>query len=76
MAERHVPTREEVLGYLHDRRNWGRWGKDDQVGALNLITPEKRVKAAALARSGRSSLSAAIFPSSPRAAMSIRRSTG
>ena len=22
--------------------NWGRWGPDDQMGALNLITPEKR----------------------------------
>jgi kynurenine formamidase len=28
--------------------NWGRWGDDDQAGALNLITPAKR--AAALAR--------------------------
>ena len=34
MAERRIPTREEVLSYLHERRNWGRWGKDDQVGAL------------------------------------------
>ncbi len=29
--------------------NWGRWGDDDQRGALNLITPEA-VKAAALRR--------------------------
>lgn len=29
--------------------NWGRWGEDDQRGALNLITPEA-VKAAALRR--------------------------
>ena len=29
--------------------NWGRWGHDDQRGALNLITPEA-VKAAALRR--------------------------
>ena len=21
------------------RRNWGRWGEDDQMGAVNLITP-------------------------------------
>ena len=65
MAERRVPTREEVLGYLHDRRNWGRWGKDDQVGALNLITPEKRVKAAALVRSGRSLSLSRDFPKLP-----------
>jgi hypothetical protein len=32
--------------------NWGRWGKDDQIGTLNLITPEKRRQAAALVRDG------------------------
>ena len=32
--------------------NWGRWGKDDQVGTLNLITPGKRREAAALVRDG------------------------
>jgi kynurenine formamidase len=33
-------------------KSWGRWGKDDQAGALNLITPAKRRAAAALVRSG------------------------
>lgn len=32
--------------------NWGRWGKDDELGTLNLITPEKRVAAANLVREG------------------------
>ena len=32
--------------------NWGRWGKDDQIGTLNLITPAKRREAAALVRDG------------------------
>jgi len=32
--------------------NWGRWGKDDQLGAVNLITPEKRKQAAALVKTG------------------------
>jgi len=32
--------------------NWGRWGKDDQLGALNLITPKKRKEAAALVKEG------------------------
>lgn len=32
--------------------NWGRWGKDDQLGALNLITPDKRKQAAGLVREG------------------------
>jgi kynurenine formamidase len=32
--------------------NWGRWGKDDQIGALNLITAAKRRQAAALVKEG------------------------
>jgi len=33
-------------------RNWGRWGQDDERGALNLITDDKRAAAAALVREG------------------------
>jgi kynurenine formamidase len=32
--------------------NWGRWGKDDEVGTLNLITPAKRRAALALVKEG------------------------
>jgi kynurenine formamidase len=32
--------------------NWGRWGADDQIGALNLITPAKRRQAATLVKEG------------------------
>lgn len=32
--------------------NWGRWGKDDEIGTLNLITPAKRKQAAALVKEG------------------------
>ena len=32
--------------------NWGRWGADDERGTLNLITPERRVRAAGLVREG------------------------
>ena len=32
--------------------NWGRWGDDDQRGAVNLITLENRVKAALLVQKG------------------------
>ena len=32
--------------------NWGRWGKDDQLGAVNLITAAKRKQAAALVKNG------------------------
>ena len=33
--------------------NWGRWGKDDQRGLLNLITPEKTKQAIALVKEGK-----------------------
>jgi hypothetical protein len=35
-------------------KNWGRWGPNDQLGTLNLITPEK--VRAARASSGRGTL--------------------
>src|SRR5882724_553094 len=34
-------------------KNWGRWGADDQLGTLNLITPARVRAAAGLVRSGR-----------------------
>ncbi len=33
--------------------NWGRWGKEDQRGLLNLITPEKTKQALALVKNGK-----------------------
>ncbi len=33
--------------------NWGRWGADDQIGALNLITRQRVLAACALPRTGR-----------------------
>jgi kynurenine formamidase len=38
--------------WMTELSNWGRWGKDDQMGAVNLITPAKRKQAAALVRDG------------------------
>jgi kynurenine formamidase len=39
---------------LADRvRNWGRWGPDDELGTVNLVTPEVRRRAAASVRTGR-----------------------
>jgi kynurenine formamidase len=45
-------TKAEVDGWMSELSNWGRWGDDDQLGTLNLITPEKRRAAAALVREG------------------------
>jgi len=33
--------------------NWGRWGPDDEIGTLNLITPDVRRRAAACVRTGK-----------------------
>jgi kynurenine formamidase len=33
--------------------NWGRWGKEDQIGTLNHVTPEDVVAAAKLVRQGK-----------------------
>ena len=52
-ADRTLPTRAEVVSGYTDRRNWGRWGDDDEVGAVNLITDAKRRQAAGLVRTGR-----------------------
>ncbi|HEY2594960.1 MAG TPA: hypothetical protein VGK33_13775 [Chloroflexota bacterium] len=65
MAEHPLPSRADVDSYLRDRRNWGRWGADDQVGAVNLITPEKRLRAASLVRSGRAVSLSRELPKTP-----------
>ena len=45
-------TREELERWMSELSNWGRWGGDDQLGAVNLITPAKRRQAVALATTG------------------------
>jgi kynurenine formamidase len=47
-----IPSEAQVLRWMTSLSNWGRWGKDDQLGCLNLITPAKRKQAAALVREG------------------------
>src|SRR5579862_5733292 len=45
-------TQADVERMMKELSNWGRWGKQDQLGALNLITPAKRKEAAALVKEG------------------------
>ena len=33
--------------------NWGRWGDDDEIGTINLITPDVVRHAATLVRTGK-----------------------
>ena len=45
-------TRADFERFMTELSNWGRWGKDDQMGAVNLITPAKRKQAAGLVKEG------------------------
>ena len=45
---------EEFDALFKQVSNWGRWGKDDQLGSINLVTPAKRRQALALAKTGES----------------------
>src|SRR5262245_20467808 len=45
-------TREQVDKWMSELSNWGRWGKTDGIGTLNLITPAKRKDALKLVRDG------------------------
>lgn len=49
---RTIPTYTDVRDYHESLSNWGRWGSDDQLGAMNLITPEKRLQAIGLVQKG------------------------
>ncbi len=42
----------EFDAMFQEINNWGRWGADDELGTMNLITPEKTREAAALVRRG------------------------
>jgi kynurenine formamidase len=45
-------TQDEAVALLDKISNWGRWGKDDERGTLNFITPARRAAAAGLVRTG------------------------
>ncbi len=42
----------DVVAMMTSLSNWGRWGADDQLGTLNLITPAHRRQAVSLVREG------------------------
>jgi kynurenine formamidase len=51
-SDRPPVTKAQYDQWKTELSNWGRWGKDDEIGALNLITPAKRRQAAALVKDG------------------------
>ena len=70
MPSHPLPTDTEVKAYIRGRRNWGRWGADDQRGAINLITPAKRVAATRLVTRGRS-VTSVNRPAAPRSSFIV-----
>src|SRR5580700_10045211 len=51
-SDPHKMTKADVDRLMTELSNWGRWGKDDQMGTLNLITQAKRKQALALVKEG------------------------
>lgn len=50
----HEGTAEDFVQLMTQLSNWNRWGKDDQLGAINLITPKKRKQAVSQVKEGAS----------------------
>jgi len=48
----HNATRQDFDQMMKQLSNWGRWGKSDQMGAVNLITPAKRKQALGSVKEG------------------------
>src|SRR5437879_10154850 len=41
-SSRPLVSEAQYEAWQTELSNWGRWGRDDQLGTLNLITPAKR----------------------------------
>lgn len=48
-----MSNRSILRTYIEKYSNWGRWGADDEIGALNFVGPEQILAAAALVKQGR-----------------------
>ena len=59
--------RDETVAFMRTLSRWNAWGPDDQRGALNFITPEKRRRAAALVRDGAALSASRPLPTEPAA---------
>src|SRR5262245_59736220 len=51
-SSRPLVSEAQFEAWQTELSNWGRWGKDDDLGTLNLITPAKRRAALALVKEG------------------------
>ena len=62
-----VWTAARMRAVFEEVKNWGRWGADDERGALNLITPAKRREAAACVIAGETVSCSRALPVEPSA---------
>jgi len=51
-SSRPLVSETQYEAWQTELSNWGRWGRDDQLGTLNLITPAKRRAALTLVKEG------------------------
>jgi kynurenine formamidase len=51
-SSRPLVSEAQYKAWQTELSNWGRWGKDDQLGTLNLVTPATRRAAIALVKEG------------------------
>jgi kynurenine formamidase len=52
MSDGEELTREQFSALFDDLKRWGKWGRDDERGALNLLTPARVAAAVGLVRDG------------------------
>ena len=72
MPDWPIPTKARMDEIFESVKNWGRWGEDDEAGALNLITDEVRRRWRPCVTVARSA-ARAICPSTRRSTIRIRR---
>ena len=65
MTDWPLPDAARMDEIFESVKNWGRWGDDDEAGALNLITDDVRRTAAACVRHGRAVSCARDIPVDP-----------
>jgi kynurenine formamidase len=58
-------TRDDLDRMFESVKNWGRWGAEDERGALGFIDDAKRARAAALVRDGEAVSCSLEFPVTP-----------
>jgi kynurenine formamidase len=60
------PSESELITYFDKFSNWGRWGPNDELGTLNLITPNKLRTALTLVTEGVSVSCARLLEFAPK----------